>query len=60
MEGRVNKTASNKISFVSYIIPAFAEAYKVNVRDTTYRYLKKYLSCLSCFSWLKNKEFKIL
>jgi len=38
---KLNKSISNKISFISYIIPAFAEAYKMNVQDA-YRYLKKY------------------
>ena len=31
----------SKISFMTYIVPAFADAYKMNVQDA-YFYLKKY------------------
>ena len=37
----IDKETSDKVSFIAYIIPAFAEAYKMNVRDA-YLYLKKY------------------
>ena len=37
----LDRATGDKISFVSFIIPAFAEAYKMNVRDA-YLYLKKY------------------
>jgi hypothetical protein len=35
----MSKELSDKISFIAFIIPAFAEAYKMNVQ-TAYRYLK--------------------
>ncbi|KAA6322759.1 hypothetical protein EZS27_027729 [termite gut metagenome] len=42
METKVlDKATSDKISFISYIIPEFASAYKMNIQDA-YRYLKKY------------------
>jgi len=42
MEEKVtNKTTSDKISFMTYIVPAFADAYKMKVQDA-YLYLKKY------------------
>lgn len=37
----LDKATSDKISFISYIVPAFAEAYKMNVQEA-YLYLKKY------------------
>jgi hypothetical protein len=37
----LSKQQSDKVSFISFIIPAFAEAYKMNVQ-TAYRYLKQY------------------
>jgi len=37
----INKTTSDKISFMTYIVPAFADAYKMKVQDA-YLYLKKY------------------
>jgi len=37
----LDKETDNKVSFLSFIIPEFAEAYKMNKRDG-YRYLKKY------------------
>ncbi|MDR3328832.1 MAG: DUF3791 domain-containing protein [Prevotellaceae bacterium] len=37
----LNKDTSDKISFVTFIIPQFARAYKMN-RQEAYRYLKKY------------------
>jgi hypothetical protein len=37
----IDRTTSNKISFVAFIIPAFAEAYKMSVASA-YQYLKKY------------------
>ena len=40
METRaINKEMSDKISFISFIIPAFAEAYKMNMQ-VAYRYFK--------------------
>ena len=42
MEKKVlTKSVSDKISFMTYIVPAFADAYKMNVQDA-YFYLKKY------------------
>ena len=37
----ISKETSDKISFVSYIVPAFADAYKMNAQDA-YFYLKKH------------------
>jgi hypothetical protein len=37
----VNKQVSDKVSFITFIIPMFADAYKMNVQDA-YLYLKKY------------------
>jgi len=37
----LDKNTRDKISFVAFIIPAFAEAYKMDVQ-AAYRYLKKY------------------
>jgi hypothetical protein len=37
----LDKETSDKVSFITFIIPAFAEAYKMNIQDA-YRYLKKY------------------
>jgi hypothetical protein len=37
----INKAVSDKISFITYIVPAFADAYKMNVQDA-YFYLKKH------------------
>jgi len=37
----IDKAISDKISFISFIIPAFAEAYKMNMQ-VAYRYLKQY------------------
>ncbi|GHT28300.1 hypothetical protein FACS189414_3170 [Bacteroidia bacterium] len=42
MEARIlDKATSDKISFIAHIIPAFADAYKMDIQDA-YRYLKKY------------------
>ncbi|MCL1967604.1 MAG: DUF3791 domain-containing protein [Fibromonadales bacterium] len=41
MQRVVNSEDSNKISFIASIIPAFADAYKMNVSNA-YDYLKKY------------------
>ena len=38
---KIDKNMSDKISFISFIIPEFALAYKMNVQDA-YFYLKKY------------------
>ena len=37
----INKATSDKISFMTYIIPAFADAYKMNVQSAFF-YLKQY------------------
>ena len=37
----LNKATSDKISFMTYIVPAFADAYKMNVKEA-WLYLKKY------------------
>jgi len=37
----LDKETDDKVSFIAFIIPAFAEAYKMNVQEA-YRYLKKY------------------
>ena len=37
----LSKETSDKISFIAYIIPAFAEAYKMNVQDA-FRFLQRY------------------
>ena len=37
----LNKEIRNEISFISFIIPEFAAAYKMNVQNA-YRYLKQY------------------
>lgn len=36
-----NKQVSDKVSFITFIIPMFADAYKMKVQDA-YLYLKKY------------------
>ena len=38
---KLDKEMSDKVSFISYIIPAFAEAYKMDI-PAAYCYLKKY------------------
>ena len=38
---KLNKEINDKISFVSFIIPEFALAYKMNVQKA-YQYLKQY------------------
>jgi hypothetical protein len=37
----MDKETRDRISFITFIIPEFASAYKMNVQDA-YRYLKKY------------------
>ena len=37
----LDKQTSDKVAFISYIIPAFAEAYKMPI-DVAYLYLKKH------------------
>ena len=39
--GKIHKETSDKISFVTFIIIEFAEAFKMNKADA-YQYLKKY------------------
>ncbi|GHV48968.1 hypothetical protein FACS1894181_06300 [Bacteroidia bacterium] len=41
METKLDKEVSNKVSFITFIVPAFADAYKMNMQDA-YFYLKKY------------------
>jgi hypothetical protein len=36
-----DRQTNNKITFIAFIIPAFADAYKMNMQEA-YRYLKKY------------------
>jgi len=38
---RLDKNISDKLSFVSFIIPKFASSYKMNIQQA-YLYLKKY------------------
>jgi len=37
----LDKDISDKISFIAFIIPTFADAYKMDIQEA-YRYLKKY------------------
>jgi hypothetical protein len=37
----LDKEASDRLSFITFIIPKFADTYKMN-RQEAYRYLKKY------------------
>jgi hypothetical protein len=41
MATALDKQTSDKVAFISYIIPAFAEAYKMPLPEA-YQYLKKY------------------
>jgi len=42
MEGkRMDKTTSDKISFVTYIVPEFAAAYKMKVQDAFFYKIPK-------------------
>ncbi len=41
MATALDKQTSDKVSFIAYIIPAFADAYKMNIQDA-YFFLKKY------------------
>jgi hypothetical protein len=38
---KLDKQTSDKVSFISFIVPAFANAYKMNVQQAFF-YLKKY------------------
>jgi hypothetical protein len=38
---KIDKVASDKVSFITFIVPEFAAAYKMNIQDA-YFYLKKY------------------
>jgi hypothetical protein len=38
---QLDKATSDKISFITFIVPEFAAAYKMNIQDA-YFYLKKY------------------
>ena len=39
--GKLDKNTSDKISFMTYIVPEFASAYKMKIQDAFF-YLKKY------------------
>ncbi len=39
--GKINKSTRDKISFITFIVPEFASAYKMGVQDAFF-YLKKY------------------
>jgi hypothetical protein len=41
METTLDKQTSDKISFITFIVPYFAETYKMNIQSA-YFYLKKY------------------
>jgi hypothetical protein len=41
MATTLDKETSDKLSFIAFIIPKFADTYKIN-RQEAYRYLKKY------------------
>ena len=41
MAKAIDKATSDKISFICFIVPAFAEAYKMKAQDAFF-YLKKY------------------
>ena len=40
-EKRIDKATSDKINFMTYIVPEFAAAYKMKIQDAFF-YLKKY------------------
>ncbi|KAA6310995.1 hypothetical protein EZS27_037799 [termite gut metagenome] len=41
MVTKLDKQTSDKVSFITFIIPEFASAYKMNIQEA-YFYLKKY------------------
>jgi hypothetical protein len=41
MTTKLDKQTSDKVSFIAFIIPEFASAFKMKISDA-YRYLKKY------------------
>jgi hypothetical protein len=41
METKIDKQTSDKVSFITFIIPEFAAGYKMPVQEA-YRYLKQY------------------
>jgi hypothetical protein len=41
METKLDKQTSDKVSFITFIVPEFAAAYKMNVQSAFF-YLKKY------------------
>jgi len=41
MQNELDRETSNKVSFITYIIPMFADAYKMNVQEAWF-YLKRY------------------
>ncbi|GHT16258.1 hypothetical protein FACS189452_08650 [Bacteroidia bacterium] len=52
-----DKETGDKLSFITFIIPYFARAYKMN-KQSAYRYLKKYggFDYLSEFWWTLHTE----
>ncbi|MDR3133449.1 MAG: DUF3791 domain-containing protein [Prevotellaceae bacterium] len=41
MYPKLDKVTSDKISFIAFIIPEFADAYKMDIQEA-YKYLQKY------------------
>jgi hypothetical protein len=56
----LDKETSDKVSFITFIIPEFANAFKMNIQDA-YLYLKKYggLDYLHECWWALHTENKI-
>jgi len=57
---KLNKDTSDKISFVSFIIPEFALAYKMNVQKA-YQYLKQYggIDYLNKHWWALHNDYNL-
>jgi hypothetical protein len=57
MKSVLDKETKDEISFISFIIPEFAYAYKMKIQDA-YRYLKKYggLDYLYKHWWVLHTE----
>jgi hypothetical protein len=57
MTTKLDKQTSDKVSFITFIIPEFAAAYKMNVQSA-YFYLKKYggLDFLSKHWWALHTD----
>ena len=41
METKLDKQTSDKVSFITFIVPEFAEKFRINVQEA-YRYLKQF------------------